>query len=265
MSLRPASPWLQALRLIVRPLLLTSTLCVAAGIVSPNAASQLTEQRARQPYLGSATVSVAALRIPEEAWKHFNKAKDALEHNRLADYERESLKAIAIAPRFADAFLLRATQQIRQHSYDAAIASVQAAQNAEPGVKWAAIILAGAYNGMERYADARVVLANLRGQEAESWQAKYELARLETGQRNIEAALHWSDAALQAAPPSFSEVHLVRSNSLIVAQRWSEAAAQLEIYLATPGPQSHRSEALASLESVRAQMRDQPVATVASR
>ena len=152
------------------------------------------------------TVSVASLRIPQKAWAHFERAKAAADRNRPAESERESAKALQIAPQFAEVYLLRASQQIRAHDFEGAVASAQSAQRAEPGVMWLNIVLAGAYNGLQRYGDALRALREARPDEADTWQAKYEAARAETGLGHVEEALRLSAEALNSAPEKFADV-----------------------------------------------------------
>jgi tetratricopeptide (TPR) repeat protein len=201
------------------------------------------------------TVSVATLRVPPQAWRHFNKAKSAGERNRLEEFERETARALEIAPEFAAAHLLRADMLVRAKRFAEAVDEVAAARRSDPGVMWAAVIQAGAYNGLHRYWDALSALdtrPDARGGiESESWQAMYERARAEIGLGNVESGLRWSAKALEAAPESFPDVHLVRANALLVAQRSNEAQTQMEMYLASRGTQAHRDEVVA----MRAQMR----------
>jgi tetratricopeptide (TPR) repeat protein len=208
----------------------------------------------------SATVSVATLRVPAQAWKHLERARLAAEHHRDEEFERESAKALEIAPKFAEMYRLRAAVELDAHQYEAAISSMQTALRCDPGTLWGSVMLAGAYNGLHRFHDALLVLNAQRGQEADSWQAMYERARAEVGAHDAASALHWSARALDAAPKDFADAHLVRANALILDERLREATGQLEIYLDSKGPQLHRSEVLAMRESLNARMAAAPQA-----
>jgi len=208
-----------------------------------------------------ATVSVAALRVSREAWRHFDRAKSAVEHSRLEEFERETAKALEIAPEFAEAHLLRATVLVRAMRFPAAVDEVEAARRSDPDVIWAGVILAGAYNGMHRYDDALRVLNAQHGIESDSWQAKYERSRAEIGLGDVAAGLRWSARALDSAPEEFADVHLVRANALLLGRRWSEAQSQMAIYLGSKTPQVHRAQVLALRDVVRAQV----VAEIAAR
>jgi tetratricopeptide (TPR) repeat protein len=249
----------------LKAMLSAAVLVAMAGVAGGVADAQQVAERFRFPSGVGSTVSVATLRIPEKAWKHFEKAKDAAQHNRLAESDRETQKALVIAPDFAAAYLLRADSELRQHAYEAAIADVKQARRVEPDLMWSGIVLAGAYNGLRRYGDARLVLNGLHGPEAEAWQAAYERARTATGLNDLEGALHWSAVALDAAPEEFPDVLLVRTNAFLEAKRWSEAQAQMELYLQAKGPLDRRAEVMAMLDRVKRLAREDELQKLASR
>jgi tetratricopeptide (TPR) repeat protein len=235
------------------------------GVASRSAGAQEMADHYRVPSGMSATVSVATLRIPEKAWAHFAKAKAAAEHHRLAESDRETDKALAIAPDFAQAYLLRASLEVQAHKFEAAIADAKEARRVEPDMMLSGIVLAGAYNGLQRYEEARLVLKGLHGLEAATWQAAYEGARAATGLNDIESGLRLSAAALKSAPANFPDVHLVRTNALLRAQRWSEAQEQMELYLQSKEPLERRPQVLAALQNVKRLAREEELQTVASR
>lgn len=240
-------------------------LAAGFGISAGTLMGQNTEGRLRTPGSVGVTVSVAALQVPEKAWKHFDKARTAAEQNRLEDFEHETAKALEIAPRFAQAYLLRATVRNQKRNFDAAIADVLSAQKIEPGLMWGGVVLAGAENGLHRYNAALLVLNSLRGPEMESWQVKYELARAEIGIGNREDALHWSKLALDAAPKTCPDIHLLRANALILSHRWEDAIAQMNAYLESKSADVHRAEVMKSLDLAQRALRNAQMTEVASR
>lgn len=238
---------------------------LAGGVSGIALQGQETAERFRVPSGIGATVSVATLRIPEKAWQHFAKAQAAAAHDRMAELLSETKKALAIAPDFAAAYLLRAEAELRSRQYDAAIADAREARRAEPDAMWSGVMLAGAYNGLKQFDDARQVLAGLRWPEANSWQAAYEGARAATGLHDVDSALRLSAAALEAAPENFSDVRIVRINAFLQAKRWPEAQEQMELYLQSKGPQERRSEVLAALDHVKRLAADEELRKVAER
>lgn len=214
---------------------------------------------------GLSTVSVTTLQVPDKAWRHFGRAKAAADRDQFEDSERELLKAIEIAPRFAEAYLLLACDQLQEHKYDAALASIQTAHAFDPGARWSEVLQASALNGQGRYADAKELLIGMHSPDAESWQAAYERARAEIGLRNLQEALQWSETALEAAPRRFADAHLVRANALLLARRWSDAITQMEAYLGSGRPQLHRASVLTAMEKAKFQMRQEEIKVVASK
>ena len=222
--------------------------CSVRGQVAPSEGHTFT-------YRGPATISVATLKIPASAWKHFEKARSLALKHRAAESETESGKALAIAPTFAAAHILQASQQLALKDYAGAIANINQARKSEPEAQWSGLILAGAYNGLHRYAEALDLVLSLDPSEAECWQAKYEHARAATGLGDVDEALKWSSAAWEAAPRDFTDAILMRANALMLAQHWIEASDKLYAYLALPGPQPHREEAQAALAIVTQRMK----------
>ena len=201
-------------------------------------------------------VSAKSLRVPAKAWQHFEKARRAAEQGKEADFERESAKGFADAPEFAEMYLLRAAHEVAARQYAEAVASVEAAQRVEPGVVWADVLLAGAYNGMGRYADAAAVFTRMHGNERQSWQALHEMARAQVGLQHADGALHWSELALAAAPAGCSNTQLVRANALLVAGRLNEAAEQMRAWLAEGHAGALREAVTASLTHIEQRQRE---------
>jgi hypothetical protein len=77
-----------------------------AGLVGM-AAGQSIEMRQVERLLPGAlpTVSAATLRIPEKAWTHFERARDAMQADRTEEFERETARALEAAPNFAAVYL----------------------------------------------------------------------------------------------------------------------------------------------------------------
>jgi tetratricopeptide (TPR) repeat protein len=185
----------------------------------------------------SVLVSVAGLRIPEKAWDHYIRAREATETHNEQQFDRETEAALKIEPNFAALYVLRATHKIHLGHLEAGLADALTARRIEPGVAWSGIALASAYNGLHRYQEAFLILSNTRAPESTTWQAAYETARASIGRGNPEDALYWSAVTLKLAPPACLETHILRGNSFLLAQRFAEAARELRLYLAAEGPQ----------------------------
>lgn len=253
------------------PLVSWTRLGVAACLLTCGFANGQQSPRATEPganWTNTQTVSVATLRIPPKAWEHFVKANAAANAKRVDEFERETTKALAIEPAFAEIYVLRAHWKVLTGQYDAAVADIVQAQRIQPDMFWAGLILAQAYNGAHRFHDAMVVLNNLHGSQADTWQAKYEMARAAIGLRDIELSLRWTGLAMAAAPEDFAEVHLLRANALLVANRWNDSVRELETYLETAKEKNKREQVTKLLTWARAMATDPGAASqqnVASR
>jgi len=198
-----------------------------------------------------ATVSATSLRVPDKARQHLEKAKAAAIGNRSVECAQEIRRALEIYPDYADAYLLRAIQEANARQYEAAIEDALAAQQRDPKVAWVGVVLAQAYSGQRRFRDALLVLDAVHGREAESWEVQYERTRAITGQGDVPNALLASEKMMRMMPPERIEGHLLRACALQVARRWTEAAAELELYLNSSQPQPQRAAVLATLEEIR--------------
>ena len=183
------------------------------------------------------TVSVAGLRVPEKAWEHYVRAREATATRNEQQFERETEAALAIEPNFAALYVLKATHKIHEGHLEEGMEDALTARQIEPGVTWSGIALASAYNGLHRYHDAFLVLSMTRAPESTTWQAAYEMARASIGISNAEQALYWSGQTLKLAPPTCREVHILRGNALLLAQHFPDAARELQLYLVAEGPQ----------------------------
>jgi len=184
------------------------------------------------------TVSVAGLRIPEKAWEHYARAREATETHNEQQFERETEAALAIEPNFAALYVLRAAHKIHTGHLREGLDDALTARQIEPGVAWSGVALATAYNGLHRYHDAFLILNATRSPESTTWQAAYERSRAAIGLSDAEEALHWSAITLKIAPDRCREAHILRGNALMLAERLPEAARELRLYLAAEGPQN---------------------------
>jgi tetratricopeptide (TPR) repeat protein len=198
------------------------------------------------------SVSAQNLQIPAKAWQHLEKARAASESNQPEVFARETERALAIAPQFAEIYLLRAAQLLRLGQNEAALANVAAARRIEPDLPWSHVVEAGALTQLRRYDEAVAELVRARGEEAASWQAKFERARAETERHDSDAALHWSELAVEAAPVGCTDALLVRANAFNVAGRTLEAIQQLQLYLELDRRGANHPQVLAALESASA-------------
>ena len=200
----------------------------------------------------SRTISVQELLIPARAREHLEKARLAGEAHQPEIFARETERALALAPRFGEVYLLRAIQQLRLGQNEAALENVAASRRSRPDLPWSHVVGAGALTQLRRYDEAVAELLQAQGAEAESWQASFERARAEVGRGDADAALRWSELAVAAAPVGCTDALLVRANAFRIAGRVSEAIHQMELYLKLDRRGENRAQVLAALAKDRA-------------
>ena len=224
-------------------------LCVLAAFlcshpVSASAQNDLLSSEA-------STVSVAALAVPAKARQHLERARRALLKRNEAEYQRELAAALTTYPRFAEAYILRASHELLLDRYAVAIDAALTAQRMEPSIHWATVIHAMACNQLGLFDQAAALLDGMNATEMNTWQAMYERTRAAVGTGDTEAALRWSERALAAVPPpQIDDTVLLRGDALLMAHRWADAVTQFQAYLHSSGPQPKRAQVLALLDRI---------------
>ena len=193
------------------------------------------------------TVSAATLAIPAKAWKHLASAIAADHANHEQDCDLQIAEALKLAPHFAQAYHLRAIRNLRAKRFQQALDDALQVQHIDPHSPWLTTTLAGALNGLNRPAEALQLLNTLQGPEAKAWQPAFERARAYIALKDTDSALTSTARAVALAPPDHIDAHILRADALTLAHRTPEAIAQLQLYLASPQPQPHRTEILARL------------------
>jgi tetratricopeptide (TPR) repeat protein len=194
------------------------------------------------------TVSVATLRVSVEARTHFDLARRAAVAGRTDEYEREIAKALELDRNFAEAYVLRASQEVLRKDYQAALTDSYLAERLDRGVVCLKLVQASALNGLKRFGEALAALDAESPRESQTWEAKYERTRAEVGVGDKAAALQWSAETLAGAPTDLLDsARVLRGDALDMAGRYAEAAVIWREYLASPRPQVYHLQVLAAL------------------
>ncbi len=211
----------------------------------------------------AATVSVATLQVPAKAREHFERARKALIAGKTDEYEREIANALEVDRNFAEAYVLRGSQEVVRRDFQAALTDSYMAERLDRGAVCAKTVQASALNGMRRFSDAWAVLQTMGRAEGETWEAKYERARAAVGMGSAEAALHWSAEAFEVVPvESLDSARVLRGDALQMAGRYREAAGVWREYLASPRAQPYREQVLAALAQVERRVAAEEVAVL---
>src|SRR5205814_9165928 len=126
--------------------------------------------------------------------KHaLEKAWNAAKKNQLVEARRYIATALATFPRYADAFALAAILDLNDNKPEESLLEAERAVACDRTNGTAYFVLAAAYNGVSHFADAlRAVEIGIRFRP-NAWQAYFEKARAELGNRQFAKAL--ADAA----------------------------------------------------------------------
>jgi tetratricopeptide (TPR) repeat protein len=207
------------------------------------------------------TVSVATLQVPGEARAHLDRARKAAISGRTDEYEVEMAKALELDRNFAEAYVLRGSQEVLRRNFQAALTDSYLAERLDPGVICARLVRASALNGMRRYDEALAVLDALPAHEAKLWEAAFERTRAVVGLGDAAASLRWSEETLAGAPAdSVDAARVLRGDALELAGRYLESVAVWREYLASPRKQVYRVQVLAALAKAERLSEGQEVA-----
>jgi tetratricopeptide (TPR) repeat protein len=212
----------------------------------------------------SAVVSVASLRMPAAAKKHFEKAREAMVANDMEVFRREAAETLAIAPNYAEVYLLRGSLQVRNGLDERAISSIETARTLQPEIAFASLVVASALMHLARYDEASSELDRFHSMN-ENWQWEFEKTRAELGRHNLDGALHWSQLAEQDAPEGCAVTHLLRIDALEMADLKDQAIAAMEVYLASGKNLAQHDAVLRLLAKDRKMVEENPAALVARR
>jgi len=189
------------------------------------------------------TVSVAQMKVPGKARDALKKAREYMQKQKLDDSAKYVAKALEIYPQFAEALALRGLLKIDAKHLDDAIADLQQAIQNDPSYGFAYILMGAAYNLQTRFDDAVRTLDRGIGLSPSSWQGYFELGKALLGKSNLDLALRQLNKAEDLAPKEYAPLHLVKAHVYLTMKNYSEAIAELELYLDRDpkGPESVRA------------------------
>lgn len=174
-------------------------------------------------------VSVKRLRVPDKVRRLYGKALKAFRKNRYAEAQGRLDQALHVYPDFPEALALSGSIYISLQHWDLAEQILQAAIRTDPTYEVGYRLLSDLYNRERRFDDAMSVSKQAIGIAPDSWPLRYELARALIGKGEYMFALRTVDASLQKFPRTLLRV--ARAHALLGLGRYSEAAAELRVYL----------------------------------
>ncbi len=200
---------------------------------------------------GSGTISVSQLNVPDKARREYAKAEEAYGKNKLPEAREHLERALAKAPRFAEALTLRGILELNQGKLQEALSDLQQAVTADPGYARAYIAQGAALNLAEKFDDAIRSLQSGAALEPDSWQAYFELSKAMLAKDQYEESLKYATKAADLMS-DFPQIGMVKAYALLGMHRYQEGASELEHFLAVEpsGPQA--DYARATLNQARA-------------
>jgi tetratricopeptide (TPR) repeat protein len=179
------------------------------------------------------TVSLARLRVPDKARDQLIKATAAYKKNNLDEALRRANAAIAIAPAYPEALTFRASIELDQDRFDAAMNDLQQSLQTDPQFGLAYLELGAVLNHLGRYDEALRNLERNTQYDSPSWQCAYEMSRAWLGKRDYARMLEAVNraASLGGTAMMGSTIHFVRGHALAELNEYRQASAELEMYL----------------------------------
>jgi Tfp pilus assembly protein PilF len=197
------------------------------------------------------SVSVAQMRVPQQARNAYRKAQEAMHKDKPADAEKYVEEALHNYPRYADALTLRGILRLDEKKYDEATRDLEQAIQYDPNYPVAYVALGATYNLLSRWDDALRVLIRGTTLNPSAWQGYFEMGKSYMGKGDYQAALQQL-AKTEQLQPQYSLVHLVKAHALLGLKDYTNAMAELEVYLEHDPTGENSQQARETLDKVRA-------------
>lgn len=198
------------------------------------------------------TVSVAQMQVPGKARDAYKKAQKAMEKQKLEDARRYVDEALSVHPEYGEALTLRGILKLDAKDTEGARKDFEQAIAADSGYAMSYIALGAAYNMLARYDEALRTIDRGLAIAPRAWQGYFELGKAFLGKGSYDAALRQLYKAEDLAPKDYTPIYLVKAHALLGMKNYSEAMAQLQLYLdKTPEGSGNSVHARETLEKVR--------------
>lgn len=180
---------------------------------------------------GSATVSVAQMRIPEKAMKALERARNAIAKNRQEEARKQLARAIEIAPAYADAYVVRGFMSFTDGDLQTAGDDFASAIKYDSNNGMGYIAMGAFYNAKGQFDDAIRELERGMSLAPTAWQAYFEISKTQLAKGNFEEALRQVTKAEGLTPKKYSPIYLVKGHALLALKAYPEAISEFEKYL----------------------------------
>ncbi len=190
------------------------------------------EQEIKQQESTDAMVSALDLNVPSDAKKEFQKGADAMQANNTADAMKHFQRAIDLYPQYAMAWNHLGVVYMQTNQPDKGEEAFQKAVDLNPHYPSALINLAKVRWSQKKTADVEDLMRKAIAADPQSVEALAILCNALVVEGKTDEAV--ADAnKLHSLPQhqQFALVHFLTARALLHANRSSEAAAQLQLFL----------------------------------
>jgi predicted Zn-dependent protease len=190
---------------------------------------------------GKTSVSVSQLQVPEKARVALEKAREAAAKGKSEEAQKQLAKALEICPRYADALTFRGLLKMDANDLPGATADLQEAINDDGSYGLAYIVMGAVFNVETKFDDAIRVLERGQSLSPNSWQAYFEMGKALLAKGEYEASVKQFDHAQTLLSNDIPVIHLAKARALMGLRNYTDAATELQAFLAKE-PQGRRSE-----------------------
>ena len=177
---------------------------------------------------GRTTVAAGQLAVPGKARRELEKAEDNLHRSKWTEAASHIEKALALWPRYAEAFLLRAVLELQQGSLTQAQADAEKSIGYDPSNAEAYVVLGSSFNHLQRWDDARNSLDRGIAIAPTYWPGHYEMSKALLGKRDFGGALRHAEQASTSATQNYAPLHVVKGYAYLGLGNQAAAAEELK-------------------------------------
>jgi len=199
-----------------------------------------------------ATISVAAMRIPNKAKNELKKARDAMQKGKQDVACEHLAKALQIAPNFSDALTLRGLIAYSDGNLQAASEDLDKAIKADNNNAMAYVAMGSIYNAKNDFDSAISELNRGISLNPTAWQAYFEMGRAELGKGDYDSALRQATTAEQMGGKAFAPIHLVKGHAFLGLKAYGDAVSEFEKFLDTDKNSPESSQVRQELQQAEA-------------
>jgi len=200
------------------------------------------------------SVASWALKIPEKAQQEFNKGLQALEKGDAKRTTGQMEKAIAIYPEFAAAYAVLGTVYQNQQETEAAARAFTKAIDLDDTLALAWLGLGTLHAVAGRHQEAEHHLLRARSLRPDDWKAWYQLGELYWEMRDAARTEENARRARQLHG-SMPRIHVLLINALVNQEKYPEALAAMDSFLAEFPKSSLAPEVARKRDLLRAELR----------